>query len=241
MIPGESHYHLIPSLPSLFLAADESEGQSLGWERVAAMARASASLPDKVVDFSSALRIRGCNRQVRVFLKAGTILGVRPCLVADGPHWTKWDRFEMQALPLPPVVSAIAGQASCPLGEFILEFENSKLAPFFGSEVRALKDIFHVYSLLGVEIYSVTDFPTSTQQYSGLLTQLVHHSSEGTAFIYASPQGALSLTEVYGGGSCIALGTKLLALIPRLTLEPVPVISAAVDLDSIKRRKVAIL
>lgn len=186
-----------------------------------------------------------------VFLNRRVLL-IRPkmMLANDGfmgyreTRWfTAWVKVrEVEEYPLPPVISEIVGQESVPFGDGIIATKDSTIGYDICEELWNPESCHLLQCLDGAEI--ISNGLGSLEEYGrpGLGYEMVQMATvkSGGCYLLANQKGFDGNQGYYPGDSCIGLNGAIVAHTNIHTLEEVEVITAAVDLEVIRRYKAGI-
>eukprot|EP00884_Botryococcus_braunii_P002474 jgi/Botrbrau1/12227/Bobra.0197s0020.1 len=186
---------------------------------------------------------RGVRYNCRVFLLNGKVLLIRPkmALADDGNYretryFSTWKlRRKVEDHGLPAEIRQITGQATCPLGDAALAFNDMVLAAETCEELFTPAAPHIALALSGVEV--ISNGSGSHHQLRKLHQRLdLMRSATGKAggvYLYANQQGCDGNRLYYDGCACIAMNGELLAQGSQFALADVEVVTATVDLDEV--------
>ncbi|KAG1675369.1 hypothetical protein FOA52_012288 [Chlamydomonas sp. UWO 241] len=212
------------------------------WECLAELLRGDDTV-GIVCDVGMPVLHRGVAYNCRVFLLDRKVLLIRPktAMANDGNYrearwFSAWKRRRtLEDFSLPAAVSAVAGQATCPFGDGILQFDDARLAAETCEELFTPRAPHIDLALSGVEIFSNGSGSHHQLRKLDQRLDLIQGATAkaGGVYLYANQRGCDGGRLYYDGCACVAINGQLVAQGSQFGLADVEVVVACVDLDAV--------
>eukprot|EP00940_MAST-03C_sp_MAST-3C-sp2_P000431 g431.t1 len=219
------------------------------WQILASFLRDAELTKDIVCDIGMPVIHRGVRYNCRVFCLNRRILLIRPKLFManDGNYrehryFTPWDLDRKnESFQIPPIVSDILGQKSCPFGICALEFLDASLAAETCEELFTPRSPHILFGLNGIDI--ISNGSGSHHQLRKLNTRvdLMKNATSkgGGAYLYANQQGFDGGRLYFDGCAMVVVNGSVRALGHQFAVEEMQLVIANIDIDSIRSYRAA--
>ena len=213
------------------------------WEALAELLRGEASA-GCLLDVGMPVMHAGVRYNCRVFVLNRRILLVRPKkhLADDGNYregrfFTAWGRpGEVEELALPAVVREVAGQARCPIGDALVETNDTVIASETCEELFTPASPHIAAGLNGAEIFTNGSGSHHRLRKLDQRVDLVRNASakSGGVYLYANQRGCDGGRLYFDGSALVAVNGAFVAQGPQFALGEVDVVTAVVDLAEVR-------
>lgn len=181
----------------------------------------------------------------RIFCLNKKIVFIRPkaYLADDGNYrerryFSTWDIENkiLQDHPLSDLLRKVTGQTTVPMGIGILATEESTIASEICEELWAARSPHINFFLSGVDIVSNGSGSHHELRKLDSRLQLMKNATRkcGGVYVYANHRGCDGTRLYFDGSSLICMNGDLLAQASQFSLQDVEVITATVDLDTVR-------
>lgn len=240
-------YRLGPELEIPGYGCQDSflEGDTLrhSWEVLAEILKGDLT-HGIVCDIGMPIMHKDIRFNCRVFVLDGKILLVRPKMILamdgnyrEGRWFTPWrQKRVLEALILPSLIRKITGQKTAPIGDGVLNFNDTALAAETCEELFA-PDSPNIYlGLDGVEIIANGSGSHHELRKLNQRVDLIQSATtkNGGVYLYANQQGCDGDRLYYDGCAMIVANGKVLAQGSQFSLKDVETITATVDLEQVR-------
>lgn len=172
------------------------------------------------------------------------IIGIRPKhhLADDGnyrePRWfTAWQKLrQTEEFTLPPILQAVTGDKKVPIGDFLIETNDTILGSEKCEEMFTPRNPGIEMSLDGAELLGNGSGSHWQLRKLNKRLELIQNatSKTGGAYAYANLSGGDGGRLVFDGSSMIAQNGQVLAQAPQFSLKEVQTTTAVVDFEDVK-------
>jgi NAD+ synthase (glutamine-hydrolysing) len=200
---------------------------------------------DMLVDIGLPVRHKGVQYNCRVLCTYRSVLAIRAkqALAGDGlyrepRHFTAWSKKrQIEDHKLHQAVRAVTGQMTVPIGDFILETEDTSITCETCEELFVPNNPSIYTGLDGAEIILNSSASHAELRKLEQRLNLITNStrSNGGLYIYANCSGLDGEARmIYDGSSMVILNGEVLAQSSQFSLLPVETIVATVDLSRVR-------
>jgi len=224
------------------------------WESIATLLQTDAT-DDCLCDVGMPVMHRGVRYNCRAYMLNRKLLLIRPklFLANDGnyrePRWfTAWSEHYttsnagLQEHPLPHSIRAITGQYSCPIGNAVLQCDDTSIASETCEELFTPQAPHIDLTLNGVEIIANGSGSHHSLRKLDIRLALMRNatSKAGGAYLYANQQGCDGGRLYYDGCASCFINGEMVAQGSQFSVKDVEVVTAVMDLDEIRSYRGAI-
>lgn len=229
----------------------ESDTEAHAWEALATVMQHPDCF-DIIVDVGLPIMHKDVIYNCKLVFLNRKILLIRPKMILanDGilgymeTRWfTEWRKIrEVEDYSLPSVISSITGQTTAPFGDGMVVTSDTTIGYEICEELWNPESCHIPQNLDGAEIISNGIGAMTVYGQPDISYQMVKTATmkSGGCYLLANQKGCDGNQGCYEGEAYIGLNGSIVAYAPLHTLDEVNVITATVDLESIRRYKASI-
>jgi len=205
---------------------------------------------DLLVDVGMPVYHRGASFNCRVVCHNRKVVLIRPkqILADDGnyrePRWFRpWPANRaLESFILPQIVAKIDGQATCPIGDAIIQCNDASIAFETCEELFAIEPTSIRYYLSGVDIISNGSGSHHNLRKLNNRVELLRSATtkSGGCYLYSNQIGCDGGRLYYDGSAMVMMNGDCFAQAKQFSIsDEVEVVTALVDLDEVESYRVA--
>ena len=186
------------------------------------------------------------NCRVVVFNRKVILVRPKMFLAENGNYresrfFTPWEKSGMEEHPLPSCIQRVTGQKSCPIGVAIIQTNDTEIGIEVCEELWTPKSPHIDLCLDGAEIITNASGSYFELFKVFLRMELLKSASgkSGCCYLYSNQLGLDGQRTFFDGGSMIAVNGNLVAYGERFAPKDVDVVTAVIDLEEIRERKLS--
>jgi len=191
---------------------------------------------------------KGALYNCRIILFNKKVVLVRPKMFMaengnyrESRFFTPWAKTAMEELSLPQCIQRVTGQKNCPIGVAIIQTNDTEIGVEICEELWTPKSPHIDLCLDGCEIITNASGSYFELFKVFLRMDLLKSASgkSGCCYLYTNQLGVDGQRTYFDGGSMIAVNGNLIAYGERFAPKDVDVVTAVIDLEEIRERKLS--
>lgn len=222
---------------------DENDIYDQSWQMYAEILSSPKTL-GIILDIGMPIIHKSIRYNCRLISYNGKILLIRPKLYLanngnyrEMRYFTPWSRPKHHELyTLPKTVQAISGQVTVPIGDCIIETNDTKIGAETCEELFTPQSPHISMALDGVEIFTNSSGSHHELRKLDTRMELIMEATKkcGGVYLYANQRGCDGDRLYYDGCACIVVNGTMVAQGSQFSLLEVEVVTATIDIDDIR-------